>query len=44
VRGKWHVVGGTGAYAGADGKGRIIATGDFGTGEITIARDGKIKR
>ena len=43
VRGKWHVVGGTGAYAGVDGKGRIIATGDFGTGEITIARDGKVK-
>jgi len=43
VRGKWHVVGGTGAYAGVAGKGRIIATGDFGTGEITIARDGKVK-
>ena len=43
VRGKWHVVGGTGAYAGLNGKGRIIATGDFGTGEITIARDGKVK-
>ena len=44
VRGKWHVVGGTGASAGLDGKGRILATGDFGTGEITIARDGKVKR
>ena len=44
VRGKWHVVGGTGAYAGLAGKGRILATGDFGTGEITIARDGKVKR
>jgi hypothetical protein len=43
VRGKWSVVGGTGAYAGLDGKGRILATGDLGTGEITIARDGKIK-
>lgn len=44
VRGKWFVVGGTGAYAGVEGKGRILATGDLGTGEITIARDGKIKR
>ena len=44
VRGKWKVVGGTGAYSGLKGKGRILATGDFGTGEITIARDGKLKR
>jgi hypothetical protein len=36
------VVGGTGAYAGVEGKGRIVATGDFSTGAITIARDGKI--
>jgi hypothetical protein len=43
VRGKWQVVGGTGAYSGLRGKGRIIATGDFATGEITIARDGKVK-
>ena len=40
----WFVVGATGAYAGLRGKGRILATGDLGTGEITIARDGKIKR
>ena len=44
VRGKWSVVGATGAYAGLKGKGRILATGDFGTGEITIARDGKVRR
>jgi hypothetical protein len=44
VRGKWFVVGATGAYARLAGKGRILATGDLGTGEITIARDGKIKR
>ncbi len=43
VRGRWEVVGGTGAYAGLGGKGRIFATGDFATGVITIARDGKVK-
>jgi len=43
VRGSWQVVGGTGAYAGLRGKGRIFATGDFATGAITIARDGKVK-
>ena len=44
VRGKWQVVGGTGVYAGLEGKGEIVATGDLGTGVITIARDGKAKR
>ena len=44
VRGRWEVVGATGAYAGLRGKGRIVATGDFATGVITIARDGKVKR
>jgi hypothetical protein len=44
VRGKWRVVSGTGAYAGLEGKGVIIATADFATGVITIARDGKVKR
>jgi hypothetical protein len=43
VRGRWEVVGGTGAYAGMTGTGRVFATGDFGTGVITIARDGKVK-
>jgi hypothetical protein len=43
VRGGWKVVGGTGTYAGLRGSGRIYATGDFGTGVITIARDGKVK-
>src|ERR687898_1069604 len=43
VRGEWEVVGGTGAYAGLRGQGRIFATGDFATGVITIARDGKVK-
>ncbi len=42
VRGGWKVASGTGAYAGLRGKGRIYATGDFGTGVITIARDGKL--
>jgi hypothetical protein len=42
VRGRWRVVGGTGAYAGLAGRGRIVATGDFATGVITIARDGKV--
>lgn len=42
VRGRWKVAGGTGAYAGLRGKGRIYATADFATGVITIARDGKV--
>ena len=38
-------VGGTGAYAGLRGQGDGSSlTGDFGTGVITIARDGKLKR
>lgn len=40
ARGKWHVVGATGDYAGLRGKGKIFATADFTNGELTIARDG----
>lgn len=42
ARGKWRVVGATGAYAGLRGHGSIVATADFATGEITIARDGRV--
>jgi hypothetical protein len=42
ARGKWEVVGATGAYAGLRGHGRVYATADFTNGEITIARDGKV--
>jgi hypothetical protein len=42
--GSWRVIGGSGAYDGLHGHGRVIATADFATGEITIARDGEITR
>jgi hypothetical protein len=42
--GKWRVVSGTGSYAGLRGGGKIAATADFTNGEITIAREGKVKR
>jgi hypothetical protein len=42
--GKWRVVGGTGAYAGLKGGGHIAATADFGNGQITIVRVGKVNR
>jgi hypothetical protein len=42
ARGKWEIVGATGAYAGLRGQGHIVATADFTNGQITIARDGKV--
>lgn len=44
IRGNWKIVGATGSYAGLRGAGRITATGDLTNGEITIARDGKVRR
>lgn len=43
ARGKWEVVGATGTHAGLKGHGKIVATADFTNGQITIARDGKVK-
>lgn len=43
ARGKWEVIGATGAYAGLRGHGQVYATADFTTGQITIARDGKVQ-
>lgn len=40
AEGTWEIVGGTGAYADLDGRGKVYATADFTTGEITIIRDG----
>ena len=40
AEGTWKVASGTGAYADLKGRGKIYATGDFATGEITIVRDG----
>ena len=40
VEGSWKIVGGTGAYARFHGQGKVYATTDFTTGEITIVRDG----
>jgi hypothetical protein len=34
----------SGSYAGLHGRGTIVATADFTTGEITIARDGEVER
>jgi hypothetical protein len=42
--GTWRVTGASGAYAGLHGHGKIVATADFTTGEITIARDGEVER
>jgi hypothetical protein len=43
ARGKWRIIGATGGYAGLRGHGHIYATADFTNGEITIARDGKVR-
>jgi len=40
AEGRWWVSGGTGDYAGLRGRGKVYATADFTTGEITIVRDG----
>lgn len=40
AEGTWEIVSGTGAYADLKGRGKIYATADFTTGEITIVRDG----
>ena len=40
--GTWRVIGASGGYAGIQGHGKIVATADFTTGEVTIARDGEI--
>lgn len=40
AEGTWKVVSGTGAYADLEGRGKVYATADFTTGEITIVRDG----
>jgi hypothetical protein len=42
--GTWRVIDSTGGYAGLHGRGKIVATADFSTGEITIARDGEVER
>ena len=44
VEGRWQIVGGTGAYARLHGQGKVYATGDFTTGEITIVRDGTARQ
>jgi len=42
--GTWRVVDAFGGYQGLRGRGTILATADFSTGEITIARDGDVDR
>ena len=41
--GTWRIVNSSGGYAGLHGRGKIVATADFTTGEITIARDGTVE-
>jgi hypothetical protein len=41
VRGKWKQISGTGLYADMSSRGKLYATIDQTTGEITIVRDGK---
>lgn len=43
VEGTWKIVDGTGAYARLHGHGKVYATGDFTTGEVTIVRDGTVR-
>jgi hypothetical protein len=43
VEGTWRIVDGTGAYARLRGHGRVFATGDFTTGEVTIVRSGTVR-
>lgn len=40
AEGTWRIMSGTGAYADLEGQGKVYATADFTTGEITIVRDG----
>jgi hypothetical protein len=40
--GHWWISAATGSYAGLAGRGEVIATADFTTGEITILRDGHV--
>lgn len=42
--GSWRVVGGTGAYDKLHGRGKVLATADFASGQITIAREGDVER
>lgn len=42
--GSWRVIGSSGAYQGIHGHGKVLATADFSTGEITIARTGEVER
>lgn len=41
VRGKWKQIAGTGLYADMSSRGKLYATIDQTTGEITIVREGK---
>lgn len=40
--GSWTITGGTGAYAGLEGRGKILAVADFTDGRLTIIRDGRV--
>jgi hypothetical protein len=40
VEGTWKLIASTGAYVELKAQGKLYATADFTTGEITIVRDG----
>jgi hypothetical protein len=44
AQGRWWILGATGAYAGLEGRGKIFATADFTSGQVTILRPGKVRR
>jgi hypothetical protein len=43
ARGRWEVVGGTGAYAGLKGRGAFTAATDQLTGALTAVNEGKVR-
>lgn len=44
AKGHWRITSATGGYAGLRGRGRILATADFASGQITILREGHVNR
>jgi hypothetical protein len=43
MEGRWSITSGTGAYAGLEGRGKILAVADLTDGRLTIIRDGAVE-
>ena len=43
ARGRWHVIEGSGAYAGLEGEGRLSAVTDQATGALTAIDEGELE-